>query len=156
METLFKVQDEFGNSLEEFTMGINYDLAYINKDGSEQSVLTGTAQTGRGEYDPASLPAAGSDFYCMRLRTNITCDFYKNPDRDIFINDPELKEQYVAVSKKELTPEQKKERVRGKQEKMKNAFLQKIAGVRPDYDFDKANPDLEVQPETDLNPETEV
>jgi hypothetical protein len=35
-----------------------------------------------------------------------------------------------------------------------NAFLQKIAGVRPDYAFDKANPDLDAQPETD--PETEV
>jgi hypothetical protein len=129
METLFKVQDEYGNSLENFEMDVNYELAYVNKDGSTQSAWIGQSTTGRGEYDPNALPPVSSDFYCMRLTTDVKCNFYNTPGKDAIIKTPFVTEQNIRVNKKKISELEKKKRLTSKKTKLINAALQKINGA---------------------------
>lgn len=90
METLFVLEDQYNNSLQDFPMTVDYELVYLTTDGQSLSALMGTTDKGSVMYDPNTLPGIPANFKCSQLTTNVQCDFYRvdQTDRELAANAP--------------------------------------------------------------------
>lgn len=114
METLFELEDQYKNSLKDFNMTVDYQLAYLTTDGQSVPALTGVANVGSAMYDPNGLPALPPNFRCYQLSTQVMCDFYKvdQNEREIYGNT--AANQKILAQKKKITDQQRAFRVQTK------------------------------------------
>jgi hypothetical protein len=114
METLFELEDQYKNSLKDFSMNVDYALVYLTTDGNSIPALSGTTDKGSAKYDPKTLPKVPKNFRCSQLTTNVQCQFYtvKQTDRELSTSAPT--DVKITAEKKKITPDQRAERVQSK------------------------------------------
>jgi hypothetical protein len=114
METLFELEDQYQNSLKDFEMTVNYNLAYLTTDGNSIPALSGTSTKGSAMYDPNTLPAIPPNFRCSQLTTELQCEFYSlnQTEREIFNTAPI--NQKIIAQKKKITAQQRAMKVQDK------------------------------------------
>jgi hypothetical protein len=114
METLFELEDEYKNSLKDFDMAVDYELAYLTTDGQSVPVLAGSTNVGSALYDPSTLPAVPPNFRCSQLITDVQCDFYtvNQTEREIFNTAPV--NQKIIAQKRSITTQQRVMRIQSK------------------------------------------
>jgi hypothetical protein len=126
METLFELEDQYNNSLKDFSMNVDYALTYLTTDGNSISALSGTTDKGSAAYDPSTLPNVPANFRCSQLTTNVQCQFYKvdQPDRELSSNAPTGVK--IPAQKKKITAQQRAARVQSevaeKNQALQNRF----------------------------------
>ena len=114
METLFELEDQYKNSLKDFSMNVDYTLAYLTTDGNSIPALSGTTDKGSAAYDPSTLPNVPANFKCSQLTTNVTCEFYRvdQKERELTANDP--KDVKITAQKKKITAKERAKKVQAK------------------------------------------
>lgn len=126
METLFELEDQYNNSLKDFSMNVDYALAYLTTDGQSIPALSGTTDKGSATYDPSTLPNVPANFRCSQLTTAVQCQFYtvNQPDRELAANAPTGVK--IPAQKKKITAKQRAEalgkKVASKNQALKNRF----------------------------------
>jgi hypothetical protein len=114
METLFELEDQYKNSLKDFSMNVDYALTYLTTDGNSIPALSGTTDKGSAAYDPKTLPNVPANFRCSQLTTAVQCQFYKvdQPDRELSTSVPT--DVKIPAQKKKITPEQRAAAIQSK------------------------------------------
>jgi hypothetical protein len=127
METLFELEDQYKNSLKDFSMNVDYALAYLTTDGNSIPALSGTTDKGSAMYDPSTLPNVPANFRCSQLTTNVQCQFYKvdQPARELSTNAPT--DVKIPAQKKKITAKERamavSSKVMAKTQALQNRFL---------------------------------
>lgn len=114
METLFELEDQYNNSLKDFSMDVDYTLAYLTTDDNSIPALSGTTDKGSAMYDPNTLPGIPANFKCSQLTTNVECEFYTvdQNNRELTANAP--KDVKIPAQKKKITPEERAKAIQNK------------------------------------------
>ena len=123
METLFVLEDQHKNSLKDFPMSIDYELAYLTTDGQSVSALKGTSDKGSVMFDPNALPAIPANFKCSQLTTDVQCPFFRVNQNTIEINKQVVGNEKIFAKKKNISAQERAMRVKSKVES-KNKALQ--------------------------------
>jgi hypothetical protein len=114
METLFELEDRYQNSLKDFEMTVNYELAYLTTDGQSVTALSGTSNVGLAMYDPNNLPAVPPNFRCSELTTELECDFYRLSQTTREIIDTAPVNQKITAQKRKIPAEERVMRIQSK------------------------------------------
>jgi hypothetical protein len=130
METLFELKDQYNNSLKDFDMTVEYNLAYLTTDGQSIPALSGTTDKGSAVYDPKTLPAVPNNFRCSQLTTNVQCDFYRVDQTDREIYKQVVTNEKILAQKKKITAKKRAEivqkKVANKTQALQNRFSNKV------------------------------
>lgn len=124
--TLFEVQDQYENSLKDFKMNVDYELAYLTQSGEKITALSQSSNVGRAMYDPDTLPQKPADFKCLELTTRINCMFYTVDQKRREIYSKEASGVKISARKKKITKAQKIQRAKDKGVEKRDALVAKF------------------------------
>ena len=125
--TLFEVKDQYENSLKDFKMNVDYELAYLTQSGEKVTALSQTSNVGRAMYNPDTLPQKPADFKCLELTTRINCMFYTVEQKTREIYSDKVSGVKISARKKKITKAQKVERAKDKGVEKRDALLAKFS-----------------------------
>lgn len=122
-EKILILEDQYGNSLENFEIEGDCQCLYLKADGSQEEVLNKTFIKGviQGE-----LPAKTKDVTSVKFDVTVRSEFYNSatknvPDRNL--TTPEK----LRLSKKPISKEEKIKRINQKTEVLLQAVANRIA-----------------------------
>lgn len=126
METLFVLEDQHKNSLKDFPMSVNYELAYLTTDGQAVSALTGKTDKGSVMYDPDALPSIPANFKCSQLTTDVQCDFYTVDQNQREIYKQVVTNEKILAQKKKISAQERAMILKSKVASKNQALVQRL------------------------------
>lgn len=127
--TLFEIKDQYDNSLKDFNMNVDYELAYLTTTGDRVPALSQVSNVGSAMYNPDMLPQKPANFKCLELTTRVQCQFYTvdQDTREIYATTASgIK---IPARKKKITQAQRIERAKSKGEDKRNALLARFGAT---------------------------
>ena len=124
--TLFEIKDQYDNSLKDFNMNVDYELAYLTTTGDRVPALSQVSNVGSAMYNPDMLPQKPANFKCLELTTRVQCEFYTVDQNTREIYATTASDIKIPARKKKITQAQRVKEARIKSEDKLNALLARL------------------------------